>query len=136
MSRVRKPALWIALVAATASCAQPESEEVELGAEPAAVAEVADATVIDPDHYKVEFENERVRVVRITYGPGEESVMHYHPDHVAVMLTDLQGEFRLPDGTTQPVDVEAGDHIFVPAGRHHPRNLGGERFEAVSIELK
>jgi len=34
-----------------------------------------DPTIIDSTHYKVEFENEQVRVVRITYGPGEKSVM-------------------------------------------------------------
>ena len=30
----------------------------------------------DHRHYKVEFENERVRVLRIKYGPGEKSVVH------------------------------------------------------------
>ena len=33
-----------------------------------------DATKVDPKHYKVEFENDEVRVLRITYGPGEKSV--------------------------------------------------------------
>jgi quercetin dioxygenase-like cupin family protein len=37
---------------------------------------------------KVEFENESVRVLRISYEPGEKSVMHYHPNAVAVCLTD------------------------------------------------
>ena len=43
-----------------------------------------DPTIVDSAHYKVEFENEQVRVVRITYGPGEKSVMHEHPDGVLV----------------------------------------------------
>jgi hypothetical protein len=34
-----------------------------------------DAVKVDPKHYKVEFENDQVRVLRITYGPGEKSVM-------------------------------------------------------------
>ncbi|MDH3268599.1 MAG: hypothetical protein OEM46_07060, partial [Ignavibacteria bacterium] len=38
-----------------------------------------DATVVDPDHYKVEFENDEVRVLRINYDPGEKSAMHSHP---------------------------------------------------------
>ena len=67
-----------------------------------------DATVVDPDHYKVEFENEEVRVLRITYGPGEKSVMHSHPEGVAVFLTDGNVEFTLPDGKTQDIKVEAG----------------------------
>ena len=47
-----------------------------------------DPTIVDSAHYKVEFENEQVRVVRIIYGPGEKSVMHEHPDGVRVFLTD------------------------------------------------
>jgi hypothetical protein len=48
----------------------------------------ADPVKVDPKHYKVDFENDKVRVLRITYGPGEKSMMHYHPDGVAVYLTD------------------------------------------------
>ena len=45
-----------------------------------------DPAKVDSNHYKVVFENDDVRVLRITYGPGEKSVMHYHPDAVAVFL--------------------------------------------------
>ena len=38
-----------------------------------------DAVKVDPSHHKVEFENDQVRVLRIRFGPGEESVMHEHP---------------------------------------------------------
>ena len=47
-----------------------------------------DPVKVDPQHYKVEFENERVRVLRIKYGAGEKSVMHSHPEAIAVFLTD------------------------------------------------
>jgi quercetin dioxygenase-like cupin family protein len=43
-----------------------------------------DPVQVDSKHYKVEFENEQVRVLRITYGPHEKSVMHEHPNAVAV----------------------------------------------------
>ena len=45
----------------------------------AAPALAQDPVAVDPDHYKVVFENDQVRVLRITYGPQEESVMHEHP---------------------------------------------------------
>jgi hypothetical protein len=45
-----------------------------------------DPVKVDPRHYKVEFENERVRVLRIKYGPGEKSVMHSHPESITVFL--------------------------------------------------
>src|SRR5882762_9705579 len=45
---------------------------------------IADPVKLDPKHYKVDFENDRVRVLRISYGPREKSVMHSHPDSMAV----------------------------------------------------
>ena len=83
----RQVALFLIVVAVSLiSCGQkPESPPAEVEpAAPAAVETGPDPTVVDPDHYKVEFENEYVRVLRITYGPGETSSMHYHPDLVAV----------------------------------------------------
>jgi hypothetical protein len=54
----------------------------------AAVAFAQDAAKVDPTHYKVEFENAQVRILRFHYGPHEKSVMHSHPDSVAVFLTE------------------------------------------------
>src|SRR5215470_3590186 len=71
-----------------------------------------DPTVVDAKHYKVTFENEQVRVLKITYGPGEKSVMHEHPNAVAVFLTEGKVKFFLPDGKSQEVAVKAGDSAF------------------------
>ena len=95
-----------------------------------------DPTVVDAKHYKVTFENEQVRVLKITYGPGEKSVMHEHPNAVAVFLTEGKVKFFLPDGKSQEVAVKAGDSAFTPAGKHLPENLGDKPFEVVLVELK
>ena len=72
------------------------------------VALAQDPVKVDAKHYKVEFENEQVRVLRITYGPGEKSVMHEHPDAVAAFLTDSKCKFHLPDGTNAGAGQEDG----------------------------
>ena len=95
-----------------------------------------DAVEVDPKHYKVEFENDKVRVLRITYGPMEKSVMHSHPEGVVVFLTDGSTKFTLPDGTTQDVKVEAGQVIWSPESAHQPENTGKESFEVIQIEFK
>lgn len=95
-----------------------------------------DAAKVDSAHYKVEFENDQVRVLRVTYGPGEKSVMHEHLNAVAVFLTDAQGQFTFPDGQTVPVTVKAGQVIWDPAGKHLPENKGDKPFEVIVIELK
>ena len=95
-----------------------------------------DATVVDSTHYKVEFENDDVRVVRITYGPGEKSVMHEHPANVGVFLTDGSGQFTLPDGTTDNFDFKAGETRYGPATTHLPENTGDAPLELILVELK
>ena len=95
-----------------------------------------DAVKADPKHYKVEFENEQVRVLRITYGPHEKSVMHSHPEGMVIFLTDANGKFTLPDGTTQVNNWKAGDFSWVPASSHNPENLGDKGFSLLQIEMK
>lgn len=95
-----------------------------------------DAVKVDPKHYKVEFENDQVRVLRITYGPGEKSVMHEHPNSVAVMLTDFQGNFTFADGTSKDIKGKAGMTLWDPANKHMPKNTGKKPYEVILVELK
>jgi len=95
-----------------------------------------DAAKADAKHYKVEFENDQMRVLRITYGPHEKSVMHSHPEGVVIFLTDAKGKFTLPDGKTQENTWKAGDVSWVPASSHQPENLGNKSFSLIQIEMK
>ena len=99
-------------------------------------AHAQDAVTVDPKHYKVEFENDQVRVIRVSYGPGEKSVMHQHPANVAVFLTDAQAKFTLPDGKSQPASVKAGMTMWGAGEKHLPENTGDKPFELILVELK
>ena len=103
---------------------------------PGSGARAQDAVAADPAHYTVEFENERVRVLRVVYGPGEKSVMHQHADSVAVYLTDGHLRITLPDGRAGEPHVKAGQSMWHPAGAHLIENLGDGPFELVLTELK
>ena len=95
-----------------------------------------DATKADPKHYKVEFENSRVRVVRAKYGPHEKSVMHSHPDLVAIFPTDGRIKFTFPGGKTEERDMKAGTSLFTPAVKHLPENITDSDMEIILVELK
>jgi quercetin dioxygenase-like cupin family protein len=95
-----------------------------------------DAVKVDAKHYKVEFENAKVRVLRASYGPHEKSVMHSHPDAVAVFLNDGQVRFTFPGGKTQDAPMKAGTTMWTPATTHLPENVGDKPFEVLVIELK
>ena len=99
-------------------------------------ADAQDATVVDPEHYTVEFENDYVRVIRISYGPNEKSVMHDHMAHIAVFLTDGKGTFTYPDGKTEEWDAKTGVSIWSPAGTHLPENSLDAPFELILVEIK
>jgi quercetin dioxygenase-like cupin family protein len=130
-------ALLTSVAVAMISCTQAEAPEAaQQAATPPPAQTGPDPTVVDAAHYTVDQENDRMRVIRIKYGPGEESVMHYHPAGMAVFLTDAHGSFELPDGTTQPIDAKAGQVMLLPAGQHKPSNLGKQGFEVVQVELK
>src|SRR5712692_2670350 len=75
----------------------------------------ADPVKVDSKHYTVEVENEKVRVLRIKYGPREKSEMHRHPALVAIMITDCHARFTYPDGKTEEIVAKAGDVRPFPA---------------------
>jgi quercetin dioxygenase-like cupin family protein len=95
-----------------------------------------DAAKVDPKHYKVEFENDKVRVLRITYAPGEKGMMHSHPEGMVVFLSDSKGKFTFPDGKTEKREVKKGFFGWVPATTHQGENVGDKPFELLQIEMK
>ena len=95
-----------------------------------------DAVKVDPKHYSVVSENERVRIVKVHYDVHEKSVMHSHPNSVAVFLSDGKVKMTMPDGKTQDMNVKAGDSMYTAAGTHLPENVGDKPFDLILVELK
>ena len=95
-----------------------------------------DAVKVDPKHYKVEFENRSVRVLRVKYGPHEKSVMHSHPNSVAIFQSDGRVKFTYPGGKSEERDMKAGQAMWTPATRHLPENLTDNDMEVILVEMK
>ena len=98
--------------------------------------EITDAVTADGKHYKVEFENQFVRALRIYYGPNDAGNMHNHPHSVTVFLTDGKLKMTFPDGKSAVSTVPAGAVVWEEGGPHQAENLLDKPFEAVRIELK
>jgi quercetin dioxygenase-like cupin family protein len=101
-----------------------------------AIAWGQDPVKTDPKHYSVISENDQVRILKVHYGRHEKSIMHSHPNAVAVSLTNASGQFTFPDGKTQPFSFKAGDAQFTPAGTHLPENTSDTAMDIIVIELK
>lgn len=95
-----------------------------------------DPVKIDSNHYKVEFENSEVRVLRVKVAAGEKSIMHQHPNAVAIFMTDVNGKFTFPDGKTEAATRKTGEVLWTPATTHQPENTGDQAFEVILVELK
>jgi quercetin dioxygenase-like cupin family protein len=95
-----------------------------------------DPVKVDSKHYKVEFENDKVRVLRVRYGPHEKSVMHNHPNAVAIFLADQGAKMTYPDGKTEDFDMKAGQTMWFPAVEHLPEERLGKSIELIFVELK
>jgi quercetin dioxygenase-like cupin family protein len=107
-----------------------------MASQPAVKPSGQDPVRVDSKHYKVELEDEKVRVVRVKYGPREKSAMHGHPGLVAIMLTDGHIRMTYPDGRTEEITGKAGQVLRFPPTEHLPENLSDRVFEGVLIELK
>ena len=94
-----------------------------------------DAAKVDPHHYKVLVDNAVVRILKVSYGAGEKSPMHSHPDAMLVPLTAAKVRFTMPDGKTEDRDLAAEVANYTPAFTHSPANLGGA-MEAILVEIK
>lgn len=97
---------------------------------------VEHALQADPERHTVDFENDKVRIVRIKYGPNEKVVMHSHPAGVVVFVTDQHVRFHLPDGTSQEIKAKAGETIWMDDTTHQPENLTDQPLEVLYIETK
>jgi hypothetical protein len=100
--------------------------EVDLKAPPAAPLPVPalDAVAVDAQHYKVELENARVRVLRVHYGPQENGKIHEHVlNRVVVYLNDQPGG-------------KADDVRMAGAATHAESNPSDLPADRIAVELK
>jgi len=95
-----------------------------------------DPTKVEPKHYRLDFENDRVQVVSVHYGPHEKSALHDHPGGVVVILTEAHLRFTDENGKTRDVFSKPGEARWYPPFKHKVENLGDTPYDAVYIGIK
>jgi quercetin dioxygenase-like cupin family protein len=95
-----------------------------------------DPIKVEPKHYKLDFENDRVQVVSVHYGPHEKSEMHDHPGGVVVVVTGGHLKFTDQNGKSHEVFAKAGEARWFPATKHKVENVGDEPYNAVYVGIK
>jgi quercetin dioxygenase-like cupin family protein len=96
-----------------------------------------DPVKIDPKHYKVELENDQVRVIRAHYAPHESAPLHEHTlNRVTVFLTDANVRVTGADGKVSMTQRKAGEAIWSAPAKHKEENLSNTPFEVLAVEIK
>jgi hypothetical protein len=95
-----------------------------------------DILKIDPKHYRLEFENEKVRALRVTLGPDESVPMHDAAAATLVCITDCHVRFTPPGGRVQDVHMEAGQTRWIWDQSRSEKNLSTHKLELLWIETK
>ena len=102
----------------------------------AAAACAQDVVTISPSDYKIEIENQWVRVLRVKHPAHAKIAMHQHPASVAVFLTDVHEKITAPDGSVRNLDRKAGEVAYNEASKHAEENVSDQPLEVAIIELK
>lgn len=112
--------------------------------------EIAERLVLDgptaaPEHHKIIFENDRVRVVDFRVGPGDTVPLHTHrwpTVNYAISLSeflsfDSGGNLKL-DSRDAEVAQREGSVFYQPAfpPLHSVENIGDGEMHGIAVELK
>ena len=80
-------------------------------------------------------ENDRMRVLRATFQPGDTARMHYHPKHMAYVLKG--GRMRMTsEGKSQEMGLDEGKAVFLDKQNHEATNIGKTVIDLLVVELK
>src|ERR1700693_1553771 len=100
-----------------------------------------DALAADPKHYKLEFENDRMRVLRLTLKADE--VVPVHDDLDALFVCIAVGSDKAchlrrtrPGGRSQDIHMQAGESRWIYADTRSEKNLSSQPLEMLVIEPK
>ncbi|HKE87098.1 MAG TPA: hypothetical protein VKB50_25250 [Vicinamibacterales bacterium] len=97
-----------------------------------------DAAAVSPGIYKVEIENQWVRVLRVKLAPHEKSQPHTQPAGVAVLLTDVRASVTFASGDIVALNQQAGQVVdvnLIPQARAE-ENVSDQPIELILVELK
>jgi len=94
-----------------------------------------DPAVTNAEHYKIIFENDKVRVLEYNDQPGDRTTPHEHPDSVMYTLSSFRRRLVMGD-MQREVELDSGTVGWLPAQQHHGENIGETPTHVIFVELK
>ncbi len=114
---------------------------VELKSPPGMVPSVKyaarDPRAVDPAHFKLEIDNNQVRVLRLHLGAGEKTRLYEERlERLLVPLTPARLKMTGADGAVKSADYRPGEVQWLMPGTQSDENTGDAPYEAILVEFK
>ena len=92
---------------------------------------------VSPNIYEVLLENEAVKVMKVTFAPGQEDNMHDHYPFTGYLLDGGKAQVTMPDGKVNEREFPSGFIAHNGNGvRHKVKNIGLNDMNIILIEHK
>jgi beta-alanine degradation protein BauB len=95
-----------------------------------------DPAVVNAKTIKVQFENDRVRVLEANLPPGVKEEVHSHPAYVIYVLEGGRYRNYASDGKVSEGELKAGEVLFREPLTHAAENIGDKTLHMILVELK
>lgn len=95
-----------------------------------------DAVTAAPAIHQVVFENDEIRLLRVTVGPGAKAEMHSHPRNLNYVTQGGRLRFTSPEGQVREVELTEGQVLDSQAAAHEVENVGSSTVETLQTEFK
>jgi len=118
------------------ACATPDAEASNLATVSSSPQTQPDPVQVAPERYRVILENERVRVLDVSYPPGVTTDFHGHPQNLVVALTPIISNPVDANGNVTEYRIEAGEVLWREPATHRGTNSGDEEMHLIMIEFK
>lgn len=102
-----------------------------------ALAQAVPSFVASPEIYKVIAENDKYRVIEVTWKPGQKDAVHGHPDSAVYYLNDCRLRNELAGSPAREGAPKAGTAIVQrPIAAHTIENIGSADCKLIMFEPK
>lgn len=86
--------------------------------------------------YKLKTEDADLRVMEVTFTPGQKIAMHEHPKHAVYVLSGGTLKIQVEGKEAETMNLKAGDTVVIPAQKHEAQNMGKTKIKLVVTEFK
>ena len=92
---------------------------------------------VSPDVYKVLLENDDIKILEVTFAPGQSDNMHEHYPATVYIVEGGKAQVTLPDGTVNEINPPSDFVLHNPEkAKHQVKNIGDNTMKIILFERK